>query len=193
MLIPVDTCYHFLMDIISATVRGNPNLKLLCRRSVWLKSYGYFCALWNFFFNFSTDPIVLHTFQKKSSAFGPLPTKKIPYMVTEERPAGKTSELHFSFSQPFLCLKRLLSFSPGAAYPLAVLSTSLSPRTGILNASLSLLLSSKRVCDSCSTSTLSLDSGHNIYISKVPLLYDFLFRKFIRLRLLFKLMLFLFY
>ena len=41
-----------------------------------------------------------------------------------------------------------------------------------LNASLS-LLSSIRVCDSCSTSTLFLDSGHNIYISKVPLLYDF--------------------
>jgi hypothetical protein len=25
---------------------GNPNLKLLCRQSVWLKSYGHFCALW---------------------------------------------------------------------------------------------------------------------------------------------------
>ena len=25
---------------------GNPNLKLLCRQNVWLKSYGYFCASW---------------------------------------------------------------------------------------------------------------------------------------------------
>ena len=57
-----------------------------------------------FFKIFSTAFIVLHTFQKKSSAFGPLPPQ-FPYMVTQERPAGKTSELHFLFSQPFLCPK----------------------------------------------------------------------------------------
>ena len=54
---------------------GNPNLKLLSRQNVWLKSYGYFCALW----------------EKKL-------TPQFPYMVTQERPAGKFSELHFSFS-----------------------------------------------------------------------------------------------
>ena len=57
-----------------------------------------------FFKNFSTALIVLHTFQKKSSAFGPLPLQ-FSYMITQEWPAGKTSELHFSFSQPFLCPK----------------------------------------------------------------------------------------